>query len=137
MPVTRFQLVEEARTWAGTPYRHQGRVKGVGVDCAGLIVCVMRALGLPAIDMEGYARRPDGTLLDHVRSQTDAVAPGEHEAGDIVVFHWDRQPVHLGMLTGAESVIHSYAINRKVVEHDMDDRLRRAVAAYRRIRGVV
>ena len=25
--------VAEALTWLGTPYHHQGRVKGVGVDC--------------------------------------------------------------------------------------------------------
>jgi len=27
-------LIDEARTWLGTPYHHQPRVKGVGVDCA-------------------------------------------------------------------------------------------------------
>ncbi|WP_436904878.1 hypothetical protein [Acinetobacter johnsonii] len=30
--------VQEALTWLGTPYHHQGRVKDVGVDC-GTLLC--------------------------------------------------------------------------------------------------
>lgn len=28
-----LEAVTEALTWLGTPYHHQGRIKGVGVDC--------------------------------------------------------------------------------------------------------
>ncbi|CAD9197505.1 hypothetical protein [Acinetobacter bohemicus] len=27
-----IEAIEEAMTWLGTPYHHQGRVKGVGVE---------------------------------------------------------------------------------------------------------
>ena len=33
-----------ARAWIGTPYRHQGAVKGVGCDCLGLIRGIWREL---------------------------------------------------------------------------------------------
>ena len=33
-----LEAVQEALTWLGTPYHHQGRVKGVGVDC-GTLIC--------------------------------------------------------------------------------------------------
>lgn len=36
----REKVIEEARTWKGTPYQHKGRIKGVGVDCGGLLWCV-------------------------------------------------------------------------------------------------
>jgi cell wall-associated NlpC family hydrolase len=30
----RAAVVAEARSWLGTPFHHQGRVKAAGVDCA-------------------------------------------------------------------------------------------------------
>lgn len=33
----RQYVIDQARTWKGTPYYHTGRVKGVGVDCGGLL----------------------------------------------------------------------------------------------------
>lgn len=134
--VTRADIVDEARSWLGTPYRHQGRLKGVSVDCAGLLVCVARALGLPALDMTGYARRPDGTLRDFVHGQTDPVAPGAQQAGDIVIFHWNNDPVHLGILTSPSSIIHAFAINRNVCEHAIDEKWRRNIVGYRAFKEV-
>ena len=31
------RVLAEARSWLGTPYRHQGGRKGVGCDCLGLV----------------------------------------------------------------------------------------------------
>lgn len=39
-------VISEAMTWLGTPYHHQGRVKGVGVDCGTLICEVYEKVGL-------------------------------------------------------------------------------------------
>ena len=44
--ITKEDVVREAKTWLGTPFHHQGRLKGVGVDCAGVIVCVAKELKL-------------------------------------------------------------------------------------------
>lgn len=30
-------IIPLARAWIGTPYLHQGRLRGVGCDCAGLL----------------------------------------------------------------------------------------------------
>jgi len=35
-------VIEAARGWLGTPYRHQASVKGVGSDCLGLVRGVWR-----------------------------------------------------------------------------------------------
>ncbi len=40
MSTSGSDVVRTARTWLGTPYHHQGRLKGVGVDCAGLLIGV-------------------------------------------------------------------------------------------------
>ena len=34
------QIIQTARQWLDTPYHHQARVKGVGVDCIGLVIGV-------------------------------------------------------------------------------------------------
>jgi NlpC/P60 family putative phage cell wall peptidase len=134
--VTRAQVVAEARTWLGTPYRHQGRLKGVSVDCAGLVVCVFQAFGLDVRDAEGYSRRADGTLLGHCESQSARVPSGLQDAGDVAVFHWNNSPVHLGILTAPDQVLHAYAINRVVCEHRLDEKWLRQVACYLRVPGV-
>jgi NlpC/P60 family putative phage cell wall peptidase len=37
-------ILEEARSWIGTPYQHQASLKGVGCDCIGLVRGVWRAV---------------------------------------------------------------------------------------------
>lgn len=135
MTITREQIVAEARTWAGTKYRHQGRVKGLAVDCAGLVLGVAAALGIPHRRVDGYSRRPDGTLVSEVEAQTDPVV-GAVAAGDIVVFHWNGEPMHLAILTSPDHIIHAFAINRVVCEHRIDEKWRRRIARFRAFPGV-
>ena len=33
-------IVEETKSWLRTPYHHQGAIKGVGVDCAMILIKV-------------------------------------------------------------------------------------------------
>jgi len=33
-------IIEKAREFIDTPYEHQGRLKGIGIDCCGLIMIV-------------------------------------------------------------------------------------------------
>ena len=42
--VVRAAVLAEARSWLGTPYRHQASRKGVGCDCLGLVRGVWRTL---------------------------------------------------------------------------------------------
>jgi cell wall-associated NlpC family hydrolase len=44
--VTRAQIVEEAKSWLGTPYIIRGRVKGAGCDCGSFPMSVAVNLGL-------------------------------------------------------------------------------------------
>lgn len=137
MTATRSQVVAEARTWLNTPYRHQGRLKGVSVDCVGLAIGVSQALGLTSYDIEGYARRPDGTLKGEMDNVLHVIGKHEAGAGDLLLFHWANCPMHVGILTGPNSIIHAYALNRKVVEHDLDARWKKQITAAYRIPGVI
>lgn len=101
--VTRKDVVVEARSWLGTPYVHQHRAKGHGVDCAGLVIGVARALGIvePDFDINGYGQTPDGkTLLAICDRFMRRVYPSQLQPGDVLVyeFHPSLGPQHMGIL---------------------------------------
>jgi cell wall-associated NlpC family hydrolase len=136
-------IVAEARTWLGTRFHHQGRVKGVGVDCAGLIVCVAQAVGVYITDCSDYTRIPDGELLKQLcDQQLISIAHHDIAVGDVLLFRIEREPQHLAIVGNYDgdcnqsglSMIHAYAPARCVVECRLDAMwLHRLVAAYRLI----
>lgn len=129
--IDRADIVATARSWLGTPFHHQGRVKRVGVDCAGLIIGVARELGLPAEDLTGYGRRPDSGELERLcREQMRPIALKAARPGDVYLIEIDGRPQHLAFATDV-GLLHAYAPARKVVEHCIDAGWRaRLVAAF-------
>lgn len=123
MSTTREAIVAEARTWVGTPFRHQARVKALGVDCVGLIVGVCRALGLvaPGFDVRAYPRLPDGhTLIAECDKHLRAIARDEMRAGDAIVARFDSGPQHFGIVAayrhGGLAIIHAASSRGRVIE---------------------
>jgi cell wall-associated NlpC family hydrolase len=136
MSATAADVVGAARGHLGTPWQHQGRLPGVALDCAGLIICVARQLGLvaPDWDVNGYARMPDGTMLDWCDQHMQR-AP-EIELGAVLVLKIVSQPQHLGIVGdyrhGGWSLIHGAANEGRVIETRlMFRRTLRLVRAYR------
>jgi NlpC/P60 family putative phage cell wall peptidase len=109
-------MIAAARRCLGTPFHHQGRRPGVGIDCIGLIVVALRAAGKSVQDRTDYGRRPDGKSLVAALAAHGA-QPVEHiAAGDVLLFRYDNQPQHAALATGPDSMIHSFAPAGKVVE---------------------
>lgn len=144
---TKQDVIAEARTWLGTRYHHQARIKGVGVDCGGLVFAVGAHLGLfPPSPMDfpkpeqfvGYARLAhNGSLLRACQMVMEEIPAYAAEPGDVILmtFTEDKEPQHVGILGdyvhGGLSLIHSYAPARRVVETRLDDGWRsRIVAAF-------
>lgn len=128
------QVVAAARQWLGTPWHHQGRVRGVGVDCVGVIIGVARDLGLSTFDVTGYARRPaPGEVAGGCEAHLKPVAAAL--PGDVLLFHVDGQPQHMGFVTDI-GVLHAFAPMRRVVEHGLDDGWRAKIVAAYRLPGV-
>ena len=90
----RSVIVAAARRWIGTPYHHQGSLRGAGCDCLGLVRGVWRDLyGTGARDAAAlYARlgrggRPPSTLLAAARRHLRRKAAGGRLVpGDALVF---------------------------------------------------
>jgi len=134
--MTGADVVAAARMHLNTPWAHQGRTPGVALDCAGLVICVARQLGLVASDMDvnGYSRAADGSLPDWCDLHMQRVAGPE--LGGVLVLVCDRQPQHLGIVGdyrhGGWSIIHATNVSGRVVETRlMFARNLRLVAAYR------
>lgn len=121
-------LIAAARGMIGTPWVHQARQPGVGLDCIGLIVCALRACGATPPDRTDYSRTPSGLLLPllgrHCGSPT-AWAPGR-----LAVYRIMAEPQHLALI-GGETIIHTSLETGRVVEHAEGARwARRRVAVY-------
>jgi len=106
-----LSILEEARSWIGTPYHHKGRVKGVGVDCGGLIYELFsphRALRpFPRDYPQDWALHNGEELYlsfisDHVK---EVAAPS---IGGVVVFQFGRCFSHGGLMTERNTVIHAW-----------------------------
>lgn len=120
----RAAIVADVRTWIGTPYHHLGDVKGVGVDCAMLLVRVFADLGLiPDIDPRPYSpqwhqNRSEESYLAWLEQYASVVA--EPLPGDVAVWRWrdDRPFSHGAVLIDGDGhsgmVVHALRMAREV-----------------------
>lgn len=130
-PTIGAHVVEIARQWLGTPYRHQGRLMGSRVDCVGLILMVGFDMNILTMTDEewtefaGYSRTPNpermGRAMEKFLVRLD-VPPGElGPDGSIPWMEWrDGLPMHLGVagtFEGRRTLIHAYEHMGRCVEH--------------------
>lgn len=113
-------VIDIARTYRETPFRHQGRRPGVGLDCVGMLVCAFRAAGLRVPDRRGYGRQPDPAMMAGGLSEALVRHPRTRpwQPADVLWMQFDA-PQHLALYTG-RSIIHAYAQVGRVVEHRVD-----------------
>ncbi|MFA6266580.1 MAG: NlpC/P60 family protein [Pseudolabrys sp.] len=107
--MTRNDIIAEARSWIGTPYRHQASLKGVGCDCLGLVRGVWRAmLGDEPERAPPYA--PDWAevargerLAEAAGRHLQAIAADQFAPGDVLLFRWRAglAAKHLAIVTAS------------------------------------
>jgi NlpC/P60 family putative phage cell wall peptidase len=114
---TGAQVVAIAEEFLGTPYRHQGAMKGVGCDCIGLIRGIWRALygqepeAVPPYAPDWAERSGEERLLAAGLRLFGAPIPiSAMLAGDLLLFRWRAgcAAKHAGILTGPQHFIHAY-----------------------------
>jgi cell wall-associated NlpC family hydrolase len=106
----RTRIVLEARSWIGTPFVHQGAVKGVGVDCLQLVIGVGKNVGVLPADFEGPTSYPRGWFLrssrylDDLQPYLEPVV-GEPQPGDVALFRIGRAPAHSAIVTAWPRIV--------------------------------
>jgi cell wall-associated NlpC family hydrolase len=137
----RQKIIIEAKTWLGTNFHHQGRVKisanhHGGCDCIGLIIGVASQLNLrsktgkPIVDCDklNYSNIPEGDNLRQQLSQhlVEKGAKIDHaEIGDIALFSFAKNPQHLAIIDKQNDkllLIHAYSVVGKVCYHRLDSK---------------
>jgi cell wall-associated NlpC family hydrolase len=108
----RKMVVEEAKTWLGTPYISNGAVKGAGIDCGMLLVRVYSDIGLiPAFDPRPYPaqwalHQSAERYLAIVESYAHEI-PGPPLPGDIALFKFGKCWAHGAIVTDWPQLIHA------------------------------
>lgn len=133
-------IVDEARLWLGTPYRHQQSRIGVGCDCLGLVRGIWRALYgceperpgpyAPFEDSLNAAGASGERLLEAAARNMVAVKDDEPvSTGQMLVFRWrpSLPARHLGIATEPHRFIHAYS-GIGVVESALVPSWRRRIA---------
>lgn len=109
--VTRAQLIEQARSYLGTPYRNQGRDRD-GLDCGGLLLVIGRDLGLTELEHLGYSNSPDGETFERLLNENcDPVEDWRHpQPGDVLAHNYGDGVQHTSIVTEIDprlKVIHA------------------------------
>lgn len=133
-------VVEAARGWLGTPYRHQASVKGVGADCLGLVRGVWREVVgpepeiMPPYSADWAEVGGEETLLGAARRWLVEIPVGSARAGDVLLFRMSAgAPMkHCAILSDTSGpeprIIHAYW-GRAVIESWMGPWWKRRLAA--------
>ncbi len=112
---TSYTVIAEARSWIGTPYRHQASVKGVGCDCLGLLRGVWRGVmgaepELPPPYCPDWAEAGADTLVQAARRHLVEIDPSDVMAGDVLLFRWrdDLPAKHCAIATSQSMMVHAH-----------------------------
>jgi cell wall-associated NlpC family hydrolase len=109
----RAAVVAEALSWRGTPYHHHARVKGVGVDCAQLLIAAYAVAGvvLPSdpghYPPEWHLHRSEERFLAHLQ-QAGARLVQAPAVGDVAVYRFGRCYSHGAVVVAPGLVVHAH-----------------------------
>lgn len=134
---TRAQFLSAARSYLGTPWRHQGRDRH-GLDCVGLIVASANDVGIEANDLPNYRRANRSEFLSAVMAHTKALS-SLPRSGDLVVMRDHIAPIHIGILSvedGRRTLIHAATRRRAVIEEIITPELNAGIVSYRSFDGL-
>jgi NlpC/P60 family putative phage cell wall peptidase len=124
-------ICAEALTWLGTPFHDQAALKGVGADCAGLVLGVAKALGLVAPAWRPPPYHPAWHLFESSELLADTMQqlgatplePTQTAPGDILLCRWRGQRAHghCAILLPEAQVLHAL-VRRGVVRQPLTGR---------------
>lgn len=119
--LTAQQVVDEARSWEGVPFLHQGRSRN-GIDCVGYFAVLLHHFGILPDDLRNnpsYGRVPNSSeFIDTIEKYCTKVENPEPAA--LVVIKWPgaKFPSHAAIIEGKmerPNIIHAYQKVGRVV----------------------
>ena len=134
--ITAQDIISEAETWIDTPFKHQGRLKGIGVDCYGLIVEIARHFNITNYREANYGRVPQPRLMwKELRTQMCESNLTNAKPGYVFFMAFNKQPMHLALYDG-ENIIHALSTAKKCIKQRFTPELQRLVRGVFYYKGV-
>ncbi len=137
-------LINEARSWIGTKFKHQGRIKinkydAGGCDCLGLMlglgIKTKTGTALKSLDVPNYPRLlQSNQLLEQLNILLEPV--DELYLENLILIKVNKWPQHLAIITSLEpeiTIIHSYLQAGKVVEQHLPEEWKKDIVAIYKI----
>lgn len=119
-PATR--LGEAADAFIGCPFRLHGLDPMTGLDCVGLVVVSLVAIGQQPVAPRGYGLRNLGVeqWIDFAEHSGLTQATGSIASDEVLLLALGYGQHHLMITTDHGEVIHAHAGLRRVVRHRRD-----------------
>lgn len=131
--VTGQQIADKALEAVGTPWKHQGRLVKLGLDCIGLILWVARQLGISEYEPPPYDKWALWfEFLPFMRQNMTEVPLTDIKVGRALAFRQNKYPCHCGIITKVSPqvrFVHSAANRRVVVEEEYTEFWKKATVA--------
>jgi len=122
MEAWRTAVVEESKSWLRTPWAHEARIKGAGVDCGQLIIASFIGAGLvPHFETGSYPQdwmlhQAGERYLGWVEQYLDRV--DVPRPADVAVWRFGKCFSHGAIVIDWPLMIHAYRRERSVVYGD-------------------
>lgn len=115
----RQRVIDEARTWLGTPWVHMGRTKNDGkkqggVDCGMFLIEVFHRCGFienidPGYYPKDWSYHKHGEMyLNLVAKKGRPITKEELQPGDVILYKFGRVYSHGAIVLDFPTIIHSY-----------------------------
>ena len=125
----RRNILEEARTWMGPPYKYAGQDKKTGTDCSGMVMRV-------------YETTAGCTLPRNSAKQAEyckKIKSQDVRPGDLVFFATGKDPEkvsHVGIMIDPENFIHASTSKGVVVSNVTSPYYVKTFIMYGRVPGI-
>jgi cell wall-associated NlpC family hydrolase len=113
----RDRIDELAREWVGTPFHDHARLKGVGTDCAQILLAIFEEAGfIPPTDVGHYSpqwflHQKEERYLSWMKKFAHEIAPDRVRHGDVVLYKIGHVFAHGAIVIkpGWPHIIHAHA----------------------------
>lgn len=121
-PVTPIRLGEAAVALIGCPFRLHGLDPATGLDCVGLVVASLVAIGRRPVAPRGYGLRNLGVEQWLAFAERSGLEPATESVGgdEVLLAALGYGQHHLMITTDQHEVVHAHAGLRRVVRQRRD-----------------
>lgn len=110
MPISRENVVKAALSFEKTPWIHGARIKHVGIDCTGLVICALNEAGASVPDFYEYSLFDEFSKLVRMLNEFCEKQDREILPGDILLFRGSDMYNHVAIAIDSSQFIHAYSV---------------------------